>query len=355
VSLKLSELKGDADVELLDKNGSRIKSSLLSGSSTENIYSILESGDYYARVFPGVKNASTNYSLSLKVTNLSNVVRLGSENVNIWQYNTNGRSDEGIDPNRETVVVIHGWKNSDNSSSIQALAKQVASKSNLQVLALDWGSIAEKANLDWGAVPFETAKWVGHVASWAKECLVNLGLSKNNLTLVGHSLGAYVSAEIGQLLGKVKSIIALDPAFPANNYDIYGNEPGDQRPKKFSDVADKSTAFVASDERGGLAGDNSMASSANDSFIVHFNDDRAIQITDDEYHGGVTQVFTSLLAQQTFSLSNYERDRFDNRGQVSDKPKDENHEGVIFANKVNETWQANKFTYVSGSNRTTWL
>jgi hypothetical protein len=63
-SLGLTGLSADAEVALLDANGSTIVSSTNGGSSNENISRQLNAGTYYARVYP-FGSANTNYNLSL--------------------------------------------------------------------------------------------------------------------------------------------------------------------------------------------------------------------------------------------------------------------------------------------------
>ncbi|MFM7791693.1 MAG: PPC domain-containing protein, partial [Microcystis panniformis] len=62
-SLNLTGLSADADVSLLDSNGSVITSSTNGGTSSESITRQLNAGTYYVRVYP--RRGSTNYNLSL--------------------------------------------------------------------------------------------------------------------------------------------------------------------------------------------------------------------------------------------------------------------------------------------------
>ena len=62
-SLNLTGLSADADVSLLDSNGSVITSSVNGSNSSESITRQLNAGTYYVRVYP--YSGSTNYDLSL--------------------------------------------------------------------------------------------------------------------------------------------------------------------------------------------------------------------------------------------------------------------------------------------------
>jgi hypothetical protein len=73
-------------------------------------------------------------------------------------------------------------------------------------------------------------------------------------------LGSYVASEIGRIFGKVKNLVAIDPAYPGNSYDIDGNTLGNQRIQKFKSVASNSLAFVVKDYGAdGIAGDGHTA------------------------------------------------------------------------------------------------
>ncbi|MFM7352694.1 MAG: PPC domain-containing protein, partial [Microcystis aeruginosa] len=65
-SLDLTGLSADADVSLLDGNGSVITSSTNGSNSSESITRQLNAGTYYVRVYP--YSGSTNYNLSLSAT-----------------------------------------------------------------------------------------------------------------------------------------------------------------------------------------------------------------------------------------------------------------------------------------------
>jgi pimeloyl-ACP methyl ester carboxylesterase len=370
VNLRLSGLSADADLQLIrDLNnngrvdpGEVLGQSLNPGTSVDSVSRILDSGDYFIRVLPGTSSAKTNYSLSIRTAKLAEPVRSGSADVNLWRYDTGHRTErsggtyQGIDPSKETVIIIHGWNNSDQSASIRELAKE-ASEFAPQVLALDWGSIAQ-AGLDWGvSVPYETASWIAPVALWAKNQLVNLGINPNQLTLIGHSLGALVSSEIARLFGKVKNLVALDPAYPADGdigYDIDISRADKQHPADFRDVANNSLAFVVADTNAGLFGDNDKAATAHDSFLMRFNPGSRGVITALGTHGAVIDAFTDaidrrLLTLPDLNLPNLVDNWYDNNGDKDNWLDRRNnpgkHEGTISA-----VWTGNKLNWDDGRN-----
>jgi surface antigen/pimeloyl-ACP methyl ester carboxylesterase len=368
LNLGLDSLFGDVDLQLLDSSGQVLSSSRASGTSAEAItYKFENPGDYYIRIYP-YKSTTTSYNL--RVVNLSGNIKNGdreyTEGVRLWRYGRDGiieagSENNGIRSDKNTIVVIHGNNPDDQSliqdDIIQTLAKTAAKTYiNYQILALDWKKSAydtrDKDELLETGTPFMAAGAIAPVATWAKQTLESLGLVSNQINLFGHSLGSYVSAEIGRLFNKVNSVVALDPAFPATLYDINGNEASKQPVTNFRDIANSSTAFVASDNWGGLYGDNDQAATANDSFIVSFNGGNN---SDLDYHGGVVQVFTNLLFKNNLSLSavgsiGYQRDQYDGKGNNGRK-----HEGIVSAEKINNQWQAVMFTRKSGSNRAFWV
>jgi pimeloyl-ACP methyl ester carboxylesterase len=378
INFSLNNLTADADFELLNRDGEFIARSIPGIAFADSLNRILESGDYYIKIYP-TSSINTNYDLTFTQVNLSGKVRPNSEDVNLWRYDKDGRTTkdngtfQGIESNRETVIIIHGWENSDQSPSIENLAKE-ASKSNSQVVALDWSSIAT-AKLDQpplldiaGFVPFETAKWITPVAGWLEERLDKLGINANQISLIGHSLGAYVSSETARLLGKAKNLVALDPAFPADRYDTDINTPGKQSPSNFSDVATKSLAFVVTDGDKGLLGDNNKAATAHDSFLVRFSSNNRNSLNDVDTHGGVVDVFTNALSRSFFTLPDinlpkYERNWYDNKNDKDNwfdrifNPG--NHEGTIYAEwittesgDVTSSWQIDKLITVISSDGT---
>jgi hypothetical protein len=66
-NLTLSGLSGDADVRLLDANGSNIASSTASGTTNEFINRQLNAGNYFIQVFP-MNGVNTSYNLSVAAT-----------------------------------------------------------------------------------------------------------------------------------------------------------------------------------------------------------------------------------------------------------------------------------------------
>ncbi|MBO1055940.1 MAG: alpha/beta fold hydrolase [Dolichospermum sp. JUN01] len=269
--------------------------------------------------------------------------RYYDDGVNFYRFDGDGRTYQGIESGKETIVFIHGWKNNSDESNFTALMKELTRQNPYkQILALDWRAPAQH-DKDWGPQPNYTARAIAPVAQWASSTLKSLGIEAAQLSLVGFSLGAHIAAEIGYIYGKVASLTALDPAYPASDYDIDGNQVGYQGAKNFNEVANKSIALVVSDEDGGWAGDNRRAATANYSFLVRYTNYSGEK--DSFYHGSVVTVFRKLLERQ-FLPSSFAMNKF---GDSADSGS--SHEGYFTAQWSSGDWQPNWFTKENGSNR----
>jgi pimeloyl-ACP methyl ester carboxylesterase len=317
-----------------------ISQSLYEGTRGHFIAQILNPGEYSIRVIPKNTETVTAYDLELRSTKIStDFSQFASfkKPTNIWRYDEGGRTERensqggtsnGIKSRKETILVVHGWKNNDQVDTVRELAKEASEYQDYQVLSLDWSSIAE-AGLDNGIIPYKTAGWISTIGKWTHDRLVQLGIDEEQLTIVGHSLGTYIGTEIGRLFGKVKNFVALDPAFPADGlvgYDIDNQRDGKQGPSNFRDIATNSLAFVVADNWLGIpgislgtAGDNDKASTANISLTIKFEGKDGFNAYD--AHGAVVDVFTNALDRRlinfssvNFNLPDFRSNWYDNNG-----------------------------------------
>ncbi|MEG5036314.1 pre-peptidase C-terminal domain-containing protein [Microcoleus sp. AT3-D2] len=81
VNLTLNGLQADAELQLLDKNGTSIQRSTNSGTSAESITRTLNAGEYFIRVYP-YGNAITNYQVNLTLTTLP-TPKVGNPDIDI--------------------------------------------------------------------------------------------------------------------------------------------------------------------------------------------------------------------------------------------------------------------------------
>ena len=290
--------------------------------------------------------------------------------LSLYENGVKGKAERSnIDPNKDTVVVIHGrGGGGDDDNLTIGLAKTAAESQyypNSQVLYLDWKDAAKSDSQP----PFDAAKRIRPVADWATNRLKELGIAPEKTILLGHSLGSYVASEIGRISGGVKELVALDPAFPGGtgegSYDIDGNNLVADRTIDFNKAATKSIALVVSDADtvAGSAGDNSRASSANDSYIVNFMGykergsdfkEKALNKATD-YHNSVVNMFSEIMLRD-FTFPSHQSDRFDEIGNLLKQEfqgKEAFHEGVItatFASGINGLYYVNS----NGEVKRTW-
>ena len=242
-----------------------------------------------------------------------------------------------IDPNKDTVVVIHGRGGGGDDNNVIDLAKTAAASNyypNSQVLYLDWKEAANSS----ANPPYDAAKRIRPVADWAVNRLKELGIDPKKTILLGHSLGSYVASEIGRISGGVKELVALDPAFPGGtqevSYDIDGNNSAKDRNIAFSKAAAKSTALVVLDRAlslAPLAGDNQQATTADNSYLVNFSGYQGNDAPKD-YHNAVVDVFEDLISRPLFFPSLYTKNQFNDSGILRSVSRfTSNHEGIISA------------------------
>ena len=232
---------------------------------------------------------------------------------------------EGIAPTSQTWVIVHGFSSSSEGENIQLLAESVRehAKANDRVLLLDWREAAINQQR-FGYDPYTAMTWGTSVAEYAVKTLINeYGLSaddaKNQLNLVGHSLGAYVASEIGRVyrdglsddtgaglatfIGNgtgARTLTALDPASGlflnditvdgedgvGTPFDVDGSRDGIQRPEDFRDVARFSRAFNGSRS---IAGNEAAAATAHEAILVFLEGTNLL-----DQHSRVVQAFANI-------------------------------------------------------------
>jgi hypothetical protein len=79
LSVNLTGLTADANVQVLNSTGTVIRSAIASDATSEFIGAGLPTGTYFIRVFPGASNATTNYDLTVGLTPLK-LFGLGDNN-----------------------------------------------------------------------------------------------------------------------------------------------------------------------------------------------------------------------------------------------------------------------------------
>lgn len=259
---------------------------------------------------------------------------------------------------KDIWIVVHGWNNS--SDNFVDLAKAIDAYPGEQlVLLLDW-SAARTGGNEPNLLCYLQEGLINGINQDAKEALNALNQarrridaaadaafdiiknkltlnSKTRLNLIGHSLGAYVSAEIAQRLGGVDRLILLDPA--NNAFSHYVDDVN------VAQVSNISKAFYSS-----VFGD--YARDAHESYVVKSLSDKewinrhlpsANNINQIGLHGLPIKLYTQMLrssgnVSRNFGLAVREsnkyipKDFFNQYGTTeSGWNKSKVFEGVIYA------------------------
>lgn len=210
--------------------------------------------------------------------------------------------DLEIDPDKMTWVVVHGRTQSSQSDPLEELAQQLSGVSGVddrQVLMLDWSEGAADNSI----LLLEGANWIEPTADWVRNQIACLGINPQKINIVGFSWGGLMTYEIAAKLGRVNTVVALDPATDiplVNNYNSLK--------VNYSAVANHSWTFDSSFPLG-------------NSFLAHtaeysFNINPPLTMNPETAHGYSVTLFNDLLRQcaagsthefvRLFSLENLE-------------------------------------------------
>jgi pimeloyl-ACP methyl ester carboxylesterase len=175
--------------------------------------------DYGKKSVQKVGEVATKVFVSNPIAQTFLPLILSSDNsIASWQ-------NKSIDKNAKTYVVIHGYLSSANEQWVQDIEASLAEDKSANVLSLDWlggNFIKSASNKYYSAAASRTESAGEQLAQYLKD----QGIDSDNVTIVGHSLGAQVAAFASQeslrITGKkFDKIIGLDPAGP--NFGAYGN------------------------------------------------------------------------------------------------------------------------------------
>ena len=364
--LTLKTVTAPITVRLLNDHGQQLASATATQTSVARLGQRLGVGLYTIRV--RAESKATAYSFNLTQTpltaNLHYKQEPGSFLTNLWLYSKSGKTTAtGIDPNKATVLLTHGWNRSGalqyipTDPDFQQLAQTIAQHyPNEQVLVLDWGAAA----MDSGKAPYQAAGRIEGVAAWTASELKALGIKPQWLTLIGHSLGSFVAAAIGKRLAGTANLYALNPAGHLKDkpYDLDEDTPGNQPFPPFASVARQSYAFFSPQTP---ADDAIAAATAQHSLVIRYTG--AIPSEDSArytaLHTGGVQVLLDLIRSARLSTTPFQAfaqlrlktgpitpNEYDAQGERSGGGA---YEGVIWATRSNlkEQWRVSKFNYVS--------
>ncbi|KAI5711265.1 hypothetical protein M8J75_015521 [Diaphorina citri] len=128
-------------------------------------------------------------------------VNFADELRKIWNYDV------------DLKIITHGWISSDASLAVANIKNAYLSKTDFNVITLDWSYTASTKNYP---VPAVMTHQVGILAAEMVNKLVELNFTQyDRIHMIGHSLGAHVSGATGTYCKeKMARITGLDPAGP---------------------------------------------------------------------------------------------------------------------------------------------
>ncbi|CAB3239794.1 unnamed protein product [Arctia plantaginis] len=104
---------------------------------------------------------------------------------------------------KTTVFIIHGWTADRNSAVNTILIKAFLQESDVNVIVVDWYTIARESYLTAVAALPAVGRHLGNFIKW----MTTLGVTYDKVHVVGHSLGAHVAGNAGkETEGKIKRI-----------------------------------------------------------------------------------------------------------------------------------------------------
>ncbi|XP_039431574.1 phospholipase A1 member A-like [Culex pipiens pallens] len=117
-----------------------------------------------------------------------------------------------VDVSKPIVIITHGWTDNVNKTWVQETAKNVIKYQGSNVCAVDWNHLAKYR---YYVSAIENVPKVSGYVTLFVAFLRDSGIPLDRVTLVGHSLGAQISGQVGyNYRGQIGAIFGLDPAGP---------------------------------------------------------------------------------------------------------------------------------------------
>lgn len=99
-----------------------------------------------------------------------------------------------FEANKDTLFIIHGWKNNNESSVNYKIRETILSQNDLNVFVVDWSPIAGKNYISAQGAVLRVGEYV---ADFVRNLKILYGLNINKVKFVGHSLGAHIAGNAG--------------------------------------------------------------------------------------------------------------------------------------------------------------
>jgi pimeloyl-ACP methyl ester carboxylesterase len=158
------------------------------------------------------------------VTNLLVILR---ERPNYVQVMFNSNLGDVLDLSKPMAFLVHGWFDDVNKTWVKTTIADYVKFVDTNACAVDWSMLAR---VDYAQAASRTQKVGQHLAKFI-ELLRDNGISFNDVTIVGHSMGAHIAGFAGEALkGSIREIIGLDPAGPGQFFRERGRlDPTDAK------------------------------------------------------------------------------------------------------------------------------
>lgn len=123
------------------------------------------------------------------------------------------------------TFIIHGWLDNANRSWVKLMTDDYITYLDVNVCIVDWHRLA---NYEYTIAARENIRHVAEHIVALLENIKSVGFHLDNITIVGHSLGAQVAGLVGEAFeGEISTIFGLDPAGPLFTHPIV--TPSSQR------------------------------------------------------------------------------------------------------------------------------
>ncbi|XP_058067085.1 pancreatic triacylglycerol lipase-like [Anopheles bellator] len=142
----------------------------------------------------------------------------------IINWNDQGSvSNSNFNPAHPTRFLIHGFLEGEDASLHWSIKDHYIRIGEFNIINVDWGAGSQTINY---IAARNRVGAVGEIVSRMVNTIVAAtGASRDNINLIGHSLGAHVAANAGKNQnGQLNAIIGLDPAgplFSAGQSDLF--------------------------------------------------------------------------------------------------------------------------------------
>ncbi|XP_017848914.1 pancreatic lipase-related protein 2 [Drosophila busckii] len=150
---------------------------------------------------------------------------------------------EKFNPELDTKILVHGWKSSTMSNSIQSIRGAYLMRGQVNVFAINW---RDQADNIYYLTPARYTVQVGRAVAKLIDLLVEeKDADPKRIHLIGHSLGAHIMGYAGSYTKyRVSRITGLDPARPAFEDCIGPENHLDNTDANFVDVIHSCAGYL---------------------------------------------------------------------------------------------------------------